>query len=166
MGTPGPVLIEFPLDTLYTYQVVEKEVVSMGSGKTLKGKLVNMYLQSYMKNLFAAAFDVERETKPWPVEIPFPKKGQIQQTIDLLKQAKKPLILFGSQAVLPPIGAEYLAKLVNKLGIPCYLGGMSRGLLGKDSELQMRQNRKDALREADLVILAGSVCDFRFVFIK
>lgn len=166
MGTPGPVLVEFPLDTLYPYPIVEKEVVSMTSGRTLKGKLVNMYLQSYMKNLFAAAFDVERESKPWPVEIPFPKKNHIQQTIDLLKTAKKPLILIGSQAVLPPVGAEQLAKLVKQLGIPCYLGGMSRGLLGKDAELHMRQNRRDALREADLVILAGTVADFRLGYGK
>lgn len=166
MGTPGPVLLEFPLDTLYPYPVVEKEVVSMTSGKTLKGKLVNMYLQSYMKNLFAAAFDVERETKPWPIEIPFPKKNHLKQTIDLLKSAKKPLILFGSQAVLPPVTAEKLAQLVNQLDIPCYLGGMSRGLLGKDAKLHMRQNRKDALREADLVILAGTVCDFRLGYGK
>lgn len=41
------------------------------------------------------------------------------------------------------------------LGIPVYLGGMSRGLLGAHCRLQMRQERKEALREADLVILAG-----------
>ena len=32
---------------------------------------------------------------------------------------------------------------------------MSRGLLGRHSEIQVRQQRRDALREADLVILAG-----------
>jgi len=32
---------------------------------------------------------------------------------------------------------------------------MSRGLLGKASKIQMRQCRKDALKEADVVILAG-----------
>jgi acetolactate synthase-like protein len=33
---------------------------------------------------------------------------------------------------------------------------MARGLLGKGSKLQMRQCRKDALKEADVVILAGN----------
>jgi len=41
---------------------------------------------------------------------------------------------------------------------------MSRGLLGKNSHLQMRHQRKEALREADLVILAGTVCDFRLSY--
>ena len=38
---------------------------------------------------------------------------------------------------------------------------MARGLLGKSSEIQMKHCRKDALKEADVVILAGTVCDFR-----
>ena len=38
---------------------------------------------------------------------------------------------------------------------------MSRGLLGADDPLFFRQARKAALKEADLIILAGAVCDFR-----
>jgi acetolactate synthase-like protein len=47
------------------------------------------------------------------------------------------------------------------LNIPCFLGGMARGLLGQSSDVQFRHCRKDALKEADVVILAGTVCDFR-----
>ena len=32
---------------------------------------------------------------------------------------------------------------------------MSRGLLGRNSPLHIRQRRRDALKEADVVILAG-----------
>jgi len=38
---------------------------------------------------------------------------------------------------------------------------MARGLLGPADPLQMRHKRKEALREADLVVLAGVPCDFR-----
>ena len=38
---------------------------------------------------------------------------------------------------------------------------MCRGLLGPENALFFRQARKEALREADLIILAGAVCDFR-----
>ena len=45
------------------------------------------------------------------------------------------------------------------MGIPCFLGGMSRGLLGRYSDIQARQKRGEALKEADIVILAGeSLC--------
>lgn len=46
------------------------------------------------------------------------------------------------------------------IGIPCFLGGMSRGLLGRQSKIQIRQRRRDALREADLIILAGETSVF------
>lgn len=161
MGTPGPVLVEFPLDVLYPYSMVQKEVVGMSAARSLKGKIINFYLNTYMKNMFAAAFDVERDTKPWPVEIPFPKNPQLQKTYDLLAKSKRPLILLGSQSVLPPVGAEKLAELLRKLNVPCYLGGMSRGLLGAKCDLHMRQARREALKEADLIILAGAVADFR-----
>ncbi|KAL1467293.1 hypothetical protein MTO96_042280, partial [Rhipicephalus appendiculatus] len=57
-----------------------------------------------------------------------------------------------------------LRAALEKLGIPCFLGGMARGLLGRHSELQMRHCRRDALAQADVVILAGSVCDFRLSY--
>lgn len=46
-------------------------------------------------------------------------------------------------------------KALEDLGIPCFLGGMARGMLGKNSPIHIRQNRRDALKEADLVLLAG-----------
>lgn len=52
------------------------------------------------------------------------------------------------------------------IGIPVYLGGMSRGLLGRNSPINMRQARRDALRDADLVILGGTVTDFRLGYGK
>jgi acetolactate synthase-1/2/3 large subunit len=45
--------------------------------------------------------------------------------------------------------------------LPVYLSGMARGLLGRNHALQMRHHRREALREADCVILAGVPCDFR-----
>lgn len=36
--------------------------------------------------------------------------------------------------------------------------------IGKKSAIQMRQRRRDALQEADVIILAGAVCDFRLSY--
>jgi acetolactate synthase-1/2/3 large subunit len=43
---------------------------------------------------------------------------------------------------------------------------MARGLLGRDSSLQMRHARRNALRESDCVLLAGVPCDFRLDYGK
>lgn len=88
----------------------------------------------------------------------------VQKTAELLSRAKRPLLLLGSQATLPPASIQSVRRSVEALGVPCFLGGMSRGLLGKNSQLQMRHQRKEALKEADLVILAGTVCDFRLSY--
>ena len=88
----------------------------------------------------------------------------VDKCAELVSQSKKPVIIVGSQATLPPTPVESLRDSLNKLGIPCFLGGMSRGLLGAKSDIQMRQRRRDALKEADLIILAGAVCDFRLSY--
>ena len=71
------------------------------------------------------------------------------------------MLLVGSQALASASEAEALAGAVRSLGVPVFLSGMARGLLGRQDSLQLRHRRKEALREADLVILAGVPCDFR-----
>jgi acetolactate synthase-1/2/3 large subunit len=57
--------------------------------------------------------------------------------------------------------ADAIAAAVTQIGIPVYLSGMARGLLGSSHALQMRHARRNALRESDCVLLAGVPCDFR-----
>ncbi|XP_028321531.1 2-hydroxyacyl-CoA lyase 2 [Gouania willdenowi] len=159
-GTPGPVFIEFPLDTLYPFHLVSKEFIPKSPPKGLMGNLIAWYMKNHMLNLYAGAWE-PRDVSPLPVHIPLATDDQVQKCIELVSRAKKPVILLGSQAVLAPTPAEEIRKALEGLGIPCFLGGMSRGILGKDSPIQIRQNRRDALKEADLVLLAGTVCDFR-----
>ncbi|XP_015790394.1 acetolactate synthase-like protein [Tetranychus urticae] len=160
-NTPGPVFVECPLDVLYPYKVVRREIMGKARASTFTQKVVTWYLDQYTKNLFAGAFDMDQETRPWPVELPFPKSNDIYKAVEIVSKAKKPLIVLGSQSILPPVGGEKLSEVIKSLGIPCYLGGMSRGLLGQSSSLHMRHCRREALREADVVILAGTVADFR-----
>ena len=103
---------------------------------------------------------------PIPVKHPLPKRDEVEKIADIVSQAQRPLLLLGSQATLPPVKPHDLQQTVEKLGIPVYLGGMCRGLLGRNSKIQMRQNRREALKDADVVILAGTVCDFRLGYGK
>uniref|UniRef100_A0A8C9YXA0 2-hydroxyacyl-CoA lyase 2 n=1 Tax=Sander lucioperca TaxID=283035 RepID=A0A8C9YXA0_SANLU len=162
-GTPGPVFIEFPIDTLYPYHLVSKEFGVKNPPKGLMGKIVSWYLNNHLMNLFAGAWET-RDMSPLPVDIPQATDDQVQKCIELVSRAKKPVILLGSQATLPPTPADDIRNALEDLGIPCFLGGMSRGMLGKDSPIHIRQNRRDALKEADVVLLAGTVCDFRLSY--
>ncbi|MBN3300460.1 ILVBL protein, partial [Amia calva] len=162
-GTPGPVFVEFPIDTLYPYHLVEKEFAAKNTPKGLVGKAISWYLRNHLTNLFAGAWEPQ-DLSPLPVQIPKATDQQVQQCVELVSRAKKPVILLGSQATLPPTPVENIRKALESLGIPCFLGGMARGMLGRDSELHIRQNRRDALKEADVVLLAGTVCDFRLSY--
>ena len=164
-GTPGPVFVEFPIDTLYPYEVVMREVMP-GSGKaaqTLHQKITAFYIECHLYDLFGNAWE-DSEAQPLPVDQTFASPSQLETCARLLLESRRPVIILGSQATLPPTPAEELRAGLEQLGIPCFLGGMARGMLGRDGACHIRQRRSEALKEADLVILAGAVCDFRLKY--
>lgn len=118
------------------------------------------YLNHHVRQLFAGAWDPQN-FGPLPFAIPMFTNTQLNSAVNLVRAAKKPLFLIGSQAMLPPAKPEELRKALEDLGIPCFFGGMARGLLGRQSKLQIRQERKSALREADVVLMIGTTPDFR-----
>ncbi|KAK2566212.1 2-hydroxyacyl-CoA lyase 2 [Acropora cervicornis] len=150
-GTPGPVFVEFPIDTLYPYP--------LENPRGLSQHLVNWYISNHLNGLFAGAWEPQ-DKDPLPVDVPLPGKFQIDECVRLVSKSVKPVIIIGSQATLPPVPAEKLKEALEGLSIPCFLGGMARGLLGRNSNLHVRQRRRDALKEADLVILAGDPATF------
>ncbi|CAB3999937.1 acetolactate synthase, partial [Paramuricea clavata] len=162
-GTPGPVFVEFPIDTLYPYPLVKKEVGLKENPAGLGQKIVNWYIKNHLFSLFAGAWEPQA-VEPLPVSIPRASDKEVAAAVQLVSKAKKPLVILGSQSTLPPAPAEKLKSALESLGIPCFLGGMSRGLLGRNSPIHVRQRRRDALKEADVVILAGTVCDFRLSY--
>jgi thiamine pyrophosphate-dependent acetolactate synthase large subunit-like protein len=94
--------------------------------------------------------------------VPFSiNNNDIHDVEEYIKTSKKPIIIIGSQAMLRINDSENLALSIKKIGIPTYLTGMARGLLGSDNLLNLRHNRRENLKEADLVILAGMPMDFR-----
>lgn len=162
-GTPGPVFVEFPIDTLYPYPTVKKESGLKEEVSGFSQRLVNWYISNHLHGLFTGAWDPQPKD-PLSVDIPMPIKSQVDECVRLVSKSTRPVIILGSQSTLPPVPADKLRKALEKLGIPCFLGGMARGLLGRNSNLHIRQRRRDALKEADLVILAGTVCDFRLSY--
>lgn len=162
-GTPGPVFVELPVDVLYPYDLVASSIGFIKEPKDLKQIMVNQYLRLHLSQMFGSAW-IEQDLFQIPPEIKYPEENDLDKAVELIKIAKRPLLLIGSQALLPPVKPDDLRSAVEKLKIPTYLGGMGRGLLGVNNSYNMRQNRKDALKEADVVILAGMVCDFRLAY--
>ena len=160
-GVPGPVFVECPVDLLYPESAVrEMYGPATGGGRTLGQKFAGYYLRRHVEQMFlgsgAPAVHQPIRTIAPPVAL-----GSVMRALALLKQARRPVLVAGSQTVAEPEQAERTAEAITRLGVPTWLSGMARGLLGTDHPLQMRHQRRAALRDADFVILAGVPNDFR-----
>merc|ERR1719444_113429 len=157
-GNPGPVFVELPIDTLYPMEMTQGEL-NPPAGNDAGSKIVKFFLNAYIHNLFARAFE-STATKIVPKSLPI-SEGAVEHAKSLLLAAKRPVFLLQSQAVLQPGKLQTLAKVLEQAGAPVYLGGMARGLLGGESSVQCRHARGKALKEADVIFMCGVPADFR-----
>jgi acetolactate synthase-1/2/3 large subunit len=154
--------VECPLDLLYDAETVRPwyGAKPAGEARGLAEQALHWYLRRHLDDLFAGAG--ERTARdPEPVPAPPADAADVERAAELLRAAKRPVVLVGSQALLSPAELPQLVAAIEALGVPVFLSGMARGLLGPKHPLQLRHRRKEALREADLVVLAGTPCDFR-----
>ena len=165
-GVPGPVFIECPVDLLYEEALIRQWYAdAAGKGTSLPDRALRWYLNRHARRMFEGS-QATTAPQPQPVNMPVAGDGALQKALAALRKSERPLMVIGSQAVVRSAEAHALAAAVRQLGIPVYLSGMARGLLGRDGALQMRHQRRNALREADCVLLAGVPCDFRLDYGK
>ncbi|MEO8500240.1 MAG: thiamine pyrophosphate-binding protein [Vicinamibacteria bacterium] len=165
-GVPGPVFIECPVDLLYEEATIRQWYAdAAGKGTSVADRLLRFYLNRHAARLFSGARQ-PLTSRVLDVSVPRPGEDAIARAAEALNKAERPLLVIGSQALAQATNASRLAEAVTRLGIPAYLSGMARGLLGRDHPLQMRHERRKALREADCVVLAGAPCDFRLDYGK
>ena len=93
-----------------------------------------------------------------PVD-PTPKQpadpAAIQRAVDMLKGAKKPLILLGKGAAYAQCDADIKA-LVEETGIPFLPMSMAKGLISDDHPQNAGPARSYVLPEADVVLIVGA----------
>jgi thiamine pyrophosphate-dependent acetolactate synthase large subunit-like protein len=160
-GVPGPAFVECPVDLLYDEANIRQWYAeAAGKGTAPADRLLRWYLRRHVEKMFAGS------AAPWSarareVSAPRVREADVARAAALLSAARRPLAVIGSQALACADAAGRIAAAVARLGIPVYLSGMARGLLGREHPLQLRHQRRQALREADCVLLAGVPCDFR-----
>jgi len=161
-GVPGPVFVEVPVDLLYAEPTV-REMYGAKAATDIKNPVdlaIQGYLRLHLARVFAGASRHAPRGRIRP-ELSAPDADDLTRAAALLAGAKRPVFLVGSQIARSPQLLEPVVRALEKLGVPAYLSGMGRGLLGRKHPLWLRHQRGEALKQADLVFLLGVPCDFR-----
>ena len=95
-----------------------------------------------------------------PRAAPAPDAADVDRIAALLREARRPVLVLGSDVWLG--GAEDAARAAaQELRLPVIANGQARGVLPGGHDLLVTRARSVALRQADLVIVAGTPLDFR-----
>jgi len=175
-GVPGPVFVEVPIDLLYDEKLVREWYMrdsGVDKSEDLGARALKLYLEGHLLRQFRApaipgryALPEVRRPTVSQLAASFPPPGsssrpQLKAVARALEKASRPVMVIGSQTMANCRDPRRLVEAITRLGIPTYLGGTSRGLLGRHHPLQFRHARGKALKEADLVLVAGFPFDFR-----
>ncbi|WPD74039.1 oxalyl-CoA decarboxylase [Dickeya fangzhongdai] len=145
------------------FRVLRAEDIGVGIARAIRaavsGRPGGVYLDLPAK-LFSQTMPLDAGRKslikvvdPAPRQLPAP--DAVTRALELLKNAKKPLILLGKGAAYARADAEIRA-LVEKTGIPYLPMSMAKGLLPDTHELSAAATRSYVLKEADVVLLIGA----------
>ena len=145
------------------FRVLHAEDIGVGIARAIRsalsGRPGGVYLDLPAK-LFAQTMDAAKGAAslikvvdPAPRQIPAP--DAVARALDLLKSAKRPLILLGKGAAYAQADADIRA-LVETSGIPYLPMSMAKGLLPDTHAQCASAARSYVLAESDVVLLVGA----------
>jgi len=111
---------------------------------------------------------VEWEEAPIPIirtESPriSPDRGEIRKAVDILATAERPMLMAGT-SVKWSRGADAMNRFIEETHIPTFTNGMGRGTVPFDSPEFLNRSRREAMKQIDCILLAGTLLDFRMRF--
>jgi oxalyl-CoA decarboxylase len=125
----------------------------------LSGRPGGVYLDlpaklfSQVINADAGAKSLVKVIDPAPAQLPAP--AAIKRALDVLRTAKRPLIILGKGAAYAQAD-EAIRALVEKSGIPFLPMSMAKGLLPDTHAQSAGAARSTVLKDADVVLLIGA----------
>lgn len=145
------------------YRVLHAEDIGVGVARAIRaavsGRPGGVYLDLPAK-LLAQTIDAVKAQQSLikvvdaaPRQIPAP--DAVARAIDVIRNAKRPLILLGKGAAYAQADAQ-IRELVEKSGIPYLPMSMAKGLLPDTHEQSASAARSFVLAESDAVVLIGA----------
>ena len=145
------------------FRVLHAEDIGVGIARAIRsalsGRPGGVYLDLPAK-LFGQTMDAAagkrsliKVVDPAPRQLPAP--DSVQRALDVLKGAKRPLIILGKGAAYAQADADIRA-FVEKSGVPYLPMSMAKGLLPDTHPQSASAARSYVLAEADVVVLVGA----------
>jgi oxalyl-CoA decarboxylase len=145
------------------FRVLHAEDIGVGIARAIRaavsGRPGGVYLDLPAK-LFPQSVDAEagrrsliKVVDPAPRQIPAPEA--VKRAVDLLRSAKKPLIILGKGAAYAQADSE-IRELIERTGIPYLPMSMAKGLLPDTHEQSASAARSFVLPGADVVMMIGA----------
>jgi oxalyl-CoA decarboxylase len=145
------------------FRVLHAADIGIGVARAIRaavsGRPGGVYLDLPGK-LFAQVIDADAGARslvkvidPAPAQIPAP--DAVTRALDLLKSAKRPLIILGKGAAYAQAD-DQIRSLVEKSGIPFLPMSMAKGLLPDTHPQCAGAARSTVLKESDVVMLIGA----------
>jgi oxalyl-CoA decarboxylase len=145
------------------FRVLHAADIGIGVARAIRaavsGRPGGVYLDLPAK-LFSQVMDAEAGRKslvkvidPAPAQIPAP--AAVKRALDVLKSAKRPLIILGKGAAYAQAD-DAIRALVEKAGIPFLPMSMAKGLLPDTHPQCAGAARSTVLKDSDVVMLIGA----------
>jgi oxalyl-CoA decarboxylase len=145
------------------YRVLHAEDIGIGIARAIRaavsGRPGGVYLDlpaallGQTMDAAKGAASLVKVIDPAPKQLPAP--DAVKRALDVLKGAKKPLIILGKGAAYAQVD-DLIRELVEKSGIPYLPMSMAKGLLPDNHPLSAGAARSLVLKEADVVMLVGA----------
>ncbi len=143
------------------------EFLSIAFRHMFAGRFGPAFLEIPIDVLLGVAEDAEIEI-PTNYRTTMSSRGDadaIARAIGLLEKAERPALIAGSEIWWSDASAA-LAKFAARANIPVYLNAMGRGALPANHPNFFSASRKQALANADVILVVGAPLDFRLGYGK
>jgi oxalyl-CoA decarboxylase len=145
------------------YRILHAENIGIGIARAIRaavsGRPGGVYLDLPAKllgqtmNVEAGAKSLIKVIDPAPRQLP--AQESVQRALNVLKEAKRPLIILGKGAAYAQAD-DQIRDFVEKSGIPYLAMSMAKGLLPDTHPLSAGPARSLVLKEADTVLMIGA----------
>ncbi len=141
------------------------EYIETAIGHAVSGLPGPVYLEIPMDVLMNTAEMETAGSRPIRTVPPtlMPDESAVREALKILSRAERPMLMAGT-SVKWSNAQPQLNALLEKTNIPAYANGMGRGCIPRGSKHLFNRTRREATSNCDVIVLAGTVLDFRMAF--